>query len=224
MTDKLEKWRGYIPDHELETYRKAGFGKRIEFGRKAALINIDTTYLFVDPRYAMCGAEIPQALAAIEQLTVVFRELGLPIYYTRRDDRSHPVYRGSWNFKLSNPDSFQYVSDHMSDQWPESYGPRPQDRIIRKNKPSAFFATPLESFLRYDDVDTVLLCGVTTSGCVRASAIDAFSHNFRTIVVEEACADRSPQAHLANLFDIDMKMGDVISLEDAISRLRKHYG
>lgn len=223
MTDKLEKWRGYVPDEELETYRKAGFGKSIGLGRKAALLNIDTTYMFVDPRYAMCGREMSRLIGALDRLTQVFRDLDLPIYYSRRDDRSHPTYRGSWNYKLSNPDSFQYVSDPVADQWPESYGPRPQDRIVLKNKPSCFFATPLETFLRYDDVDTLIVCGVTTSGCVRASAVDAFSHNFRTIVIEDACDDRSLQAHKANLFDLDMKVCDVRSLEEIIPQLQLAY-
>lgn len=223
MTDKLEKWRGYVPDAELETYRKAGFGKRVQFGRKAALLNIDTTYMFVDPRYSMCGGEMTDLITAIERLTNAFRELGLPIYYSRRDDRSHPVYRGSWNYKLSSPDTFQYTSDPVADQWPESYGPRPEDRIVLKNKPSPFFATPLESFLRYDDVDTVVICGVSTSGCVRAGAVDAFSHNFRTIVVEDAVGDRSLQAHKANLFDLDMKVCNVDSLDEVLEQLQAHY-
>lgn len=223
MTDKLEKWRGYIPDDELQTYRKAGFGKRVGLGRKAALLNIDTTYMFVDPAYSMCGSEMHSLTTALVALTQTFRALKLPIYYSRRDDRSHPTYRGSWNYKLTNPDSFQYAHDPKADQWPESYGPVAEDRIILKNKPSPFFATPLESFLRYDDIDTLVICGVSTSGCVRAGAVDAFSHNFRVIVVQEACGDRSPQAHQANLFDIDMKCGDVGSLADVTRELNARY-
>lgn len=223
-TDKLEKWRDYVPAEELETYRKAGFAQPIGMGRKAALLNIDTTYMFVDPSYSMCGREMGDLIQALETLTNTFRELDLPIYYSRRDDRSHPTYRGVWNHKLQNPDAFQYARDPKADQWPESYGPRPQDRIILKNKPSCFFATPLEAFLRYDDVDTLIICGVSTSGCVRAGAVDAFSHNFRSIVVNEACGDRSPQAHKANLFDLDMKFADVEPLADVIEELHKRYG
>ena len=223
-TDKLEKWRDYVPAEELETYRKAGFAQPIGMGRKAALLNIDTTYMFVDPSYSMCGREMGDLIKALETLTNTFRELDLPIYYSRRDDRSHPTYRGVWNHKLQNPDAFQYARDPKADQWPESYGPRPQDRIILKNKPSCFFATPLEAFLRYDDVDTLIICGVSTSGCVRAGAVDAFSHNFRSIVVNEACGDRSPQAHKANLFDLDMKFADVEPLAEVIEELHKRYG
>ena len=81
-----------------------------------------------------------------------------------------------------------------------------------KNKPSCFMETPLESFLRYDGIDTIVVVGISTSGCVRSAVTDAFSHNFRVIVVEEAVGDRSAFAHKANLFDMDMKYADVETL------------
>ena len=136
--DKLEKWRGYIPDAELETYRKGGFAQRIGMGDRVALLNIDTTYMFVDPSYSMCGRDMSDVTDAIIRLTSLFRRLDLPIYYSRRDDRSHPTYRGVWNYKLAEPDAFQYARDPRADQWPEPYAPRPIDRIILKNKPSCF--------------------------------------------------------------------------------------
>jgi nicotinamidase-related amidase len=222
--DKLEKWRGYVPDAELETYRKGGFARRIGFGRRPALLNIDTTWMFVDPAYSMCGAEMPAMVAALTRLTEAFRSLDLPIYYSRRDDRSHPTYRGLWNEKLGVADEYQYARDPRGDQWPEAYGPRPQDRIVMKNKPSCFFQTPLDTFLRYDGVDTLVICGISTSGCVRAGAVDAFSHNFRPIVVEEACGDRSHAAHKANLFDMDMKFCDVESQDYVLAELQARFG
>lgn len=218
--DKLEKWRGYVPDAELETYKKGGFGERIGMGARIALLNVDTTYMFVDPSYSMCGRDMTSVTDAVTALTEQFRALGLPIYYSRRDDRSHPTYRGVWNYKLANPDAFQYHSDPRADQWPEAYAPRPIDRIVLKNKPSCFFGTPLESFLRYDGIDTIIVCGISTSGCVRGAVSDAFAHNFRVIVVEEACGDRSPQAHKANLFDMDMKSADVESLAYVQAQLK----
>jgi len=221
--DKLEKWRGFVPDVELETYRKGGFAQRIGFGERVALLNIDTTHMFVDPEYSMCGRDMSTVTSAIIKLTDLFRDLDLPIYYSRRDDRSHPTYRGAWNYKLANPDAFQYALDPVADQWPERYAPRPVDRIILKNKPSCFFATPLEAFLRYDKVDTLVICGISSSGCVRAGATDAFSHNFRNIIVDEACGDRSPQAHTANMFDLDMKFGDVESLSYVLQQVQKIY-
>jgi nicotinamidase-related amidase len=157
-------------------------------------------------------------------LTEAFRRLDLPIYYSRRDDRSHPTYRGAWNYKLAEPEAFQYTSDPRADEWPDEYAPRPVDRIILKNKPSCFFCTPLEAFLRYDKIDTLVICGISTSGCVRSGATDAFSHNFRVILVDEACGDRSPQAHLANMFDLDMKFADVESIDYVMAELNRKFG
>ena len=224
MADKLQKWRGYVPDEELETYRKGGFARRIGFGRRAALLNIDTTYMFVDPAYSQCGREMDTLITAVTRLTEAFRVLDLPIYYSRRDDRTHPTYRGLWNEKLGTAGDFQYSRDPRADEWPSAYAPRPQDRVVMKNKPSCFFHTPLEAFLRYDEVDTLVICGISTSGCVRAGAVDAFSHNFRPILVDEACGDRSPQAHRANMFDMDMKFCDVENLDYVLGELQTRYG
>ena len=222
--DKQEKWRGYVPDEELETYRKGGFAQRIGMGERVALLNIDTTHMFVDPSYSMCGRDMTTVKNSLIQLTQAFRRLNLPIYYSRRDDRSHPTYRGAWNYKLAEPDSFQYTSDPRADIWPPEYAPRPIDRVVLKNKPSCFFSTPLEGFLRYDKIDTLVICGISTSGCVRAGASDAFSHNFRVILVDEACGDRSPQAHKANMFDLDMKFADVESMDYVLAELDKKFG
>jgi maleamate amidohydrolase len=222
MSSKLDRWSATVSAEELAIYAKAGFGSRIGFGKKAALLNVDTTYMFVDPAYAMCARRMPDLEAALSTITDAFRALALPIYYSRRDDRSHPTYRGIWNYKLGTADTFQYKNDPRADEWPDEYGPKPEDRIIRKNKPSPFFATPLESYLRYDGVDTLVVTGVSTSGCVRAAVCDAFSHNFRVIVVEQACADRSPSAHRANLFDMDMKFADVENLSDVLSELKRY--
>ena len=223
-TDKIEKWRGFVPDAELETYIKGGFGNRIGLGRRPALLNIDTTYMFVDPAYSQCGAEDPALLAAIERVTGTFRRLDLPIYYSRRDDRAHPVRRGIWNLKLGTADDIQYSRDPRADEWPERYGPRERDVIVYKNKPSSFFETPLESFLRYDDVDTLICIGISTSGCVRAGVTDAFSHNFRVIVPQEAVGDRCATAHQASLFDMDMKFADVEPLDRVIADLEARFG
>jgi nicotinamidase-related amidase len=222
--NKLEKWRGYVPDEELANYAKGAFANRLGIGERPALLNIDSTRMFVDPEFPQCGAQaMPELVAALVKITEVFRRLGLPIYYSRRDDRSHPTRRGMWNLKIANADSYIYAEDPRADEWPPEYAPRKEDVIVYKNKPSAFFGTNLESWLRYDRVDTVVMVGLSTSGCVRQAAVDAFSHNFRVTVVEEACGDRSMSAHRANLFDIDMKFGDVEKLEDVTAELERRF-
>jgi len=223
--NKLDKWRGYVPDDELANYAKGAFANRLGIGERPALLNIDSTRMFVDPEFPQCGGEaLPDMLAAISSITQTFRRLGLPIYYSRRDDRSHPTRRGMWNLKLGNADTHIYAEDPRGDEWPPEYAPRKEDVIVYKNKPSAFFGTNLEAWLRYDRVDTLIMIGLSTSGCVRAAAVDAFSHNFRVTVIEEACGDRSYSAHRANLFDIDMKFGDVESLADVTAELNQRFG
>jgi maleamate amidohydrolase len=224
MNREIERWRGFVPDTDLATYAKGAFSNPIGMGERAALLNINITYMFVDPQYAMCGRDDPALKAALVRITNTYRALGLPIYYSRRDDRSHPTRRGIWNLKLGNSHAFQYTSDPHADEWPPEYAPRKEDIVILKNKPSAFFETPLESFLRYDHIDTLVVVGVSTSGCVRASATDAFSHNLRVIVVEEACGDRSVAAHRANLFDLDIKFADAEKMDDAVAELERRYG
>lgn len=221
--EKLEKWRGYVPDVELATYEKGAFARRIGIGERPGLLNIDTSRMFVDPEFPQCGAAMPEMLAAIVRITDTFRRLGLPIYYTGRDDRSHPVRRGMWNAKLGNADTFIYAEDPRADEWPPEYAPRREDVVVKKNKPSGFFGTMLADWMRYDGVDTVVCIGVSTSGCVRAAAVDAFSHNFRVTVVEEACGDRCASAHKANLFDLDMKFADVESIDYVITELDRRF-
>lgn len=221
--DRLARWRGVVPDEDLAAYAKGAFGRRMGIGARPALLNIDTTYMFVDPAYSQCGRRMPELEAAIARITGAFRDLGLPIYYSRRDDRRHPTRRGAWNHKLGNAGEFQYSGDPRADEWPPQYAPREVDVVVAKSKFSAFFETPLESYLRYDGVDTVVVIGISTSGCVRAAVTDAFSHNFRVIVVEEAVGDRSHWAHRANLFDMDMKMADVESLEHVVAELERRF-
>ena len=121
---KLEKWADYLSPEELATYMKGKFGERVGFGRKVALLNIDTTYMFVDPAFPQCGDADPELVANITRLVSVFRTLKLPIYYSRRDDRSHPIRRGMWNDKLGIADEMIYSRDPRADEWPDAYAPR----------------------------------------------------------------------------------------------------
>ena len=195
---KIRRWADLIGEAEMQAYAKAKFGEKIGIGARPALLNIDTTNNFVDPAYAMCAARDEALIANLVRATEAFRRLGLPIYYSRRDDRSHPIKRGVWNLKLGTADTFEYTTDPNADAWPAAYAPRPEDVIVLKNKPSPFFGTPLESWLRYDGVDSLIVFGISTSGCVRAGVTDAFNHNFRVTVIEDCCGDRSPTAHRAN--------------------------
>jgi len=228
-SDKFSKWDLHMPAEDLRSYRAAGFGNRVGFGDRPALLNVDTHNLFIDPASPFCCTDDPEGLeTALVTLTDVFRRLELPIYYVRRDDRDHPVKRGIREFRYeslrtSSTDDPSRAHDPEADKWRASYAPRQEDVIVYKNKSSAFFGTPLQAWLRYHGVDTLVVCGMATGGCVRATVTDAFANNFRVIVAAEACADRSERQHLANLFDMDMKLADVMNLHDVVSYLEARH-
>ncbi len=216
----LEKWKDLIGEEELKAYEKAGFGNRIGFGKHLALLNIDMTYMFVNPAYTQTYGDMSPVLKAVADLTAAARAANIPIFYSRRDDRNHPFRRGIWNLKLGTSGTEEYTIDEKADHWPPEINPEPEDVIVYKNKPSAFFGTPLASMLNYAGVDTLIIVGISTSGCVRAAVEDAFSYNYRVIVPEECTGDRCQFARRANLFDMDMKFADVIYLEEVLAHIR----
>lgn len=215
----LERWRDLIGEEELKAYEKAGFGNRIGYGERLALLNVDMTYMFVDPAYSQTYADMTPVLEAVATLTQAARAAKIPIFYSRRDDRNHPFRRGVWNLKLGTSGTKEYTIDEKADQWPPEIQPGPDDVIVYKNKPSAFFGTPLAAMLTYAGVDTLIIVGISTSGCVRAAVEDAFSYNLRVIVPEECTGDRCQFARRANLFDMDMKFADVVALKDVLTHL-----
>ena len=221
---KIRRWSDLISEAEIQAYAKAGFGQKIGVGERPALLNIDTTNNFVDPAYALCAARDDVLVANLVLVTEAFRRMNLPIYYSRRDDRSHPTKRGVWNLKLGNANTFEYTSDPKADEWPAEYAPRQQDVVVLKNKPSPFFGTPLESWLRYEGIDSLIVVGISTSGCVRAGVLDGFNHNFRVTVIGDCCGDRSERVHRSNLFDMDMKNADVEPLDAVLAELEARFG
>ena len=186
--------------------------------------------MFINPKYPFCAALDPDALeTTIAAITLTFRRLELPLYYVRRDKRDHRVKMGMRNNRyetLRTPKNNDpgIACDADADEWPASYRPREEDVIVYKNKSSAFFGTPLDAWLRYNAIDTLIVCGMTTSGCVRASVTDAFALNFRVTVIEDGCSDLSETTHRASLFDMDMKLADVKPLTTVIAELRDLFG
>ena len=227
---KLQKWSGFITPQDIDRYRTAGHGAEIGYGKKPALLNVDSHNLFINPKYPFCAALDPDALeTTIAAITLTFRRLELPLYYVRRDKRDHRVKMGMRNnryetLRTSKNNDPGIACDADADEWPASYRPREEDVIVYKNKSSAFFGTPLDAWLRYNAIDTLIVCGMTTSGCVRASVTDAFALNFRVTVIEDGCSDLSETTHRASLFDMDMKLADVKPLTTVIAELRDLFG
>jgi maleamate amidohydrolase len=229
----MATWDDILTVRDKQVFSLSGYGKRAGFGQRPAVLVIDVNYNFVGDKPEpildsvkrfrnSCGAEGWDGIRHIGELLAQCRKKHLPIFYTTgHDDRSNAVAFGRWQAKNRRS------AEDMTDTWDkgnnivEEIAPLPGDTVVRKQKPSAFFGTPLMSMLNEVHADSVLITGTTTSGCVRASVIDAFSYNLKVSVVEECVFDRGQASHKINLFDMAMKYADVISLNEAIEYVRR---
>jgi nicotinamidase-related amidase len=200
-----------------QLYREKGFGTRIGWGDRPALIVIDMARAFCDPSYKI-GCDQTAALEAISQLLAAARAADVPVYYTTIAYLPDGQDGGMFVRKIPSLLELQ-LDDPAATEIDARIAPAEGDVIVEKKYASAFFGTSLLAMLVSRGVDTLVLTGCSTSGCVRATAIDAVSHGYRVIVPEEAVSDRAPGPHYANLFDIDAKYGDVVSLADALEHL-----
>jgi nicotinamidase-related amidase len=168
----------------------------------------------IDRFPSTCGTAAWDALPHLRQLLGSARAAGVPVLHTTGD----PTAVGGVTRRRGqrdDPDGLEFVPE---------LAPRDGETVIRKSRASAFFGTPLSAWLRQLDVDTLLITGETTSGCVRASAVDAYSHGFSVIVVEEATFDRSPLSHKINLFDLSLKYARVLHTDQALAYLAEVGG
>jgi nicotinamidase-related amidase len=199
-------------------YTKLGFGTRIGLGDRPAVIVIDMARAFCDPSYRV-GEDQSDALAAIAELLPPAREQGVPVYFTTVAYR--PDYRDGGTFVEKVPALRELVvDDPAATEIDPRVAPVEGEVVYTKKYPSAFFQTHLLSMLIVDRIDSLILCGCSTSGCVRASAVDGVSYGYRIAVPVQAVVDRWPGPHEAALFDIDAKYGDVISVAEAVEHLR----
>jgi nicotinamidase-related amidase len=198
-------------------YQQRGFARRVGFGRRPALLIVDFIVAFTDPSSPL-ASNFESELEATRQLLAEAREKRIPIFFTTVE--YDEGYRDAGVFIKKVPSLSVLRKGTRMVEIDERLAPRPDEHVISKKYASAFFGTSLAATLTASRCDTLLIAGCTTSGCVRASAVDACQHGFRTIVVREAVGDRAPGPHEANLFDIDAKYGDVVSLEDAVEYLK----
>ncbi len=219
QSDAPRDWMKLIPEVDRATYRRGGFLSDMGLGGSAGLLVVDVTYGFtgsesltleqaIDEFPTACGPASWEAMPRIGRLIELFRDLGRPIVFTRSDlDTTRFAGHATKSKRLRE------ISPKFN-QFPPAVEPRPDEWILQKTKASAFFHTPLTAYLVKQKVDTLVICGVSTSGCVRASAVDAFSHGFTVFVVDDCCFDRSYFAHCANLFDLQAKYASVASLHE----------
>lgn len=199
-----------------DDYKKAGFGGRLEFGSSPALLIVDVCRAYVDPASALyAGPDAETALQNNVALRDRARELGLPVIFT--EVKYHPSGVDGGLFFKKVPALKHFVAGHPMAAFLPELTPEGTDTLVTKQYPSAFFGTSLAAMLTSMHVDTLLITGYSTSGCVRASVLDALQNGFVPFVVEDACADRAEGPHASNIFDLKSKYAEIVSTEEALS-------
>jgi maleamate amidohydrolase len=220
-------WDAWLTDRDRAVFAASGYGVHTGPGARPALLVVDVTYGFCGDRRepilesikryrTSCGEAAWDALPYIDRLLTSARTRGVPVFYTRALPRRPDLLdRGRWAAKNSRvgrePDDADEIVTEIA--------PHPTDVVIRKARPSAFHGTPLLGFLIELGVDSLIVAGATTSGCVRATVVDGFSYNFHVSVAREATFDRVEISHRVSLMDMDMKYADVLGVDELLSAM-----
>jgi maleamate amidohydrolase len=203
---------------ELEASYAADYRGHLDFGARPALLVVDAVQGYIDPA-APIYAGVEAAIPVIGSLLDAARRAGVPVIYTVVSYRPDGADGGLFWKKLPALRAFAAGSAFAA--IPSAIAPQADELVITKRYASAFFATPLASDLAARRIDTLVICGFSTSGCVRATALDALQHGYAPFVVEDACGDRHAAPHSANLFDLQAKYAEVIGSAEAIARLSR---
>lgn len=197
--------------------RFEGFHGRAGFGARPALLVVDLNVGFTDPSSPLV-CDLEEVVGANRRLLDAFRRAGAPVVFTTvafdaaaRQAASVFIDKVPALLTLRSGSRWVEIDPRLA--------PLPDEAVIVKSFASAFFGTPLASILNGHRVDTVVVTGASTSGCVRATAVDALQHNYRVVIPREAVGDRNAAAHEANLYDIDTKYGDVMPIDDVLAVL-----
>ncbi len=226
----LSAYLRYFSAEDLEVMAAAGYGANMGFGSRPALIVIDVAWAFCGDKPEpvkdsvkrwpnSCGLASWSAISHIQTLLEAFRSRDWPVIYTTGSWREDRWDMGSWLWKhaRSRQDHQPVVYDRDPNAIVSAVEPASRDLIILKQKPSAFFGTPLQSQLTLLNCDSLIFTGGTTSGCVRASVVDAFSANYKVAVVADGCFDRSETSHGVSLVDMSSKYADIVSAQEVLS-------
>jgi len=218
-------WDKFIPEHDQAASHLAGFGRPSGLGRRPALLIIDVQYRTAGTRpmpfdqavkefATSCGDTAWRAIENIAELLVLFREKNWPVLYPHVAPK-FGFDEGRLTEKVPTmmqipPKGYEFV---------EAVAPRAGDVLLPKKHPSAFFGTPLASYLVNTGADTLVVTGCATSGCVRSSVVDAFSYNYRVAVPSDAVYDRNQASHAVNLYDMAEKYADVMDTKTLLKTL-----
>jgi nicotinamidase-related amidase len=199
-----------------QTYAAAGFGQSVPRGKRPAIVVVDFTYGFTDMQYPTASDIAPQ-IAATKRLTDLARSKGFPVIYTTISYHPGEINQLPWLKKATGMAAL--LEGTRLVEVDSATGIQPSDTLLSKKGASAFFGTSLAGVLTGCGVDTVIVTGATTSGCVRASAVDAVQSGFNVLVPADCCGDRAQAPHDAALYDIDQKYGDVTDAADILNYL-----
>jgi len=197
--------------------------KKFGFGGKLAIVNVDFQQAYTrTDKFATAYETDPRQIDYVNTISRLARDCGMPVVWSRVAYKADAGDAGVWGTRTDTPDSLQNI---RYDSERHAFDPRCDihedvDLVYTKRMPSAFFETPLASYLTWHKVDTVLVTGGSTSGCVRATAVDSLSHGYRTVVAEECVADKHESYHYANLTDLQLKYADVVSAREVLDWLK----
>jgi maleamate amidohydrolase len=203
------------PD-SAEFFEARGFGQTIGFGDRPALVIVDVVNAFTDPEMPL-GSDLDSVVDHLIPLLAASREAGIPVIYTVVSFEENMVDAGVWFSKQKALTSL--IRGTQAVEVDDRVAPIDGDQVVLKKYASSFFGTDLTSRLNSGRIDTLLITGCTTSGCVRATAVDAVQLGFRPMIIREAVGDRSPAAHDQALFDLKQKYADVVAADEAIAYL-----
>lgn len=224
-------WDDVLDPTDRAVFAAAGWGRRAGFGERPAILVIDVNYNFCGDRpepiltsierwrYSCGEVAWTTGIPAIVRILEVARRKRLPVIYTTNPRRPDGFDLGVWNDKSHRSTDEVDVMGHRGNDIVDEVAPRDGDVFIEKRKPSAFFGTPLMSHLTMLRADSLIVTGTTTSGCVRASAVDAISYDLKVTIPHEAAFDRSALSHKVALLDVHMKYADVTDTDDVVANL-----
>lgn len=202
-----------------QRYSEQGLGAQVGFGQKPAILVVDMSKAFNDPSYKV-GSDQTETVMMIARLLAVARPLHVPVFFTTMAYLPDGSDAGMFGKKM--PATLQLrLDDSAAVQIDDRIAPIDGEFVINKKCASAFFGTNLLPLLITKGVDTLIVTGCSTSGCIRATAIDGASYGFRVIVPQECVSDRAEGPHYANLFDIAAKYGDVVPLSEVVTHLQE---
>lgn len=227
MTDNFEDhcWKDVVSQEILDIYQ--AYERETYIGQRPALLAIDLYNLVwaggpqpvheaVKENPSSCGIHAWNALEPLKELFDLIRSKKIPVLYTtsetRREAKPQTVHSTHRQKKKADKDAYEIRVE---------FKPQPDDVIIYKQRASGFFGTPLIAHLTQMGIDSLIVCGESTSGCVRATVLDAYSYGFHTVMVEECCFDRSILSHKVNLFDLHHKYADVMHLDEVKRHLQE---